>query len=156
MNALSHATLHSIYCHASDAYPEECCGFVFADGSVHAGDNIQNDLHRQNPTLYQRSAANGFTFSAKDTVLLYESFRGTNPVSVIYHSHPDVGAYFSREDQDRALFGGQPIHRVAYLVVDVREKAVSGAKVFEWTHGGFHCSHEFIEEISATQKERFT
>ena len=50
-----------------------------------------------------------------------KAFRSDNPVVVIYHSHPDVGAYFSDEDQDKALFLGEPIFPVSYLVVDVRQ-----------------------------------
>lgn len=118
---------------------------MFADGSIHRGENIQNELHGRNPNIYQRSAANGYTFSMTDTVMLNKSFGGSNPVALIYHSHPDVGAYFSQEDQDKALFAGQPIYQVAYLVVDVRAKEVHGAKVFEWNGDSFTCIRDFQE-----------
>ena len=79
------STLQSLYGHASATYPEECCGFVFADGSVHFGENIQNELHQRNPSVYRRTAANGYTFSVADTVMLAQSFSGGNPVALIYH-----------------------------------------------------------------------
>jgi hypothetical protein len=44
---------------------------------------------------------------------------------------------------DKALFMGQPIHPVAYLVVDVREGQAHGAKLFEWSGEKFVCSREF-------------
>eukprot|EP01133_Synstelium_polycarpum_P001031 gene1031-1172_t len=92
----------------------------------------RNELHRKNPEMYPRSAANGYTFSVADTLMMNKAFRGDNPVVVIYHSHPDVGAYFSDEDQDKALFMGEPIYPVSYLVVDVRQGKTQGSKLFAW------------------------
>lgn len=132
MDVLRPTALEQIYAHADRCYPEECCGFVFADGSVYPGSNIQNELHRKNPDRYPRSAANGYTFAVADTLLLNKALRSDNPVVVIYHSHPDVGAYFSDEDQDKALFMGEPIHPVSYLVVDVRQGQSLGSKLFAW------------------------
>uniref|UniRef100_UPI00398C296A Mov34/MPN/PAD-1 family protein n=1 Tax=Metapseudomonas otitidis TaxID=319939 RepID=UPI00398C296A len=142
-DVFSAEVLGAIYRHAVETYPEECCGFVFADARVHRGENIQNQLNERSPEVYRRSAANGYTFAVADTLLLNRSLRGDNPVRVIYHSHPDVGAYFSREDEDKALFMGQPIHPVTYLVVDVRAGEAMGAKLFEWNGEGFVCSREF-------------
>ena len=130
MKVLSPSALEQIYAHADRSYPEECCGFVFADGSVYLGSNIQNELHRKNPEMYSRSAANGYTFSVADTLMMNKAFRSDNPVVVI--SHPDVGAYFSDEDQDKALFMGEPIYPVSYLVVDVRQGQTQGSKLFAW------------------------
>jgi adenylyltransferase/sulfurtransferase len=132
MKVLSPTALEQIYAHADRSYPEECCGFVFADGTVYLGSNIQNELHRKNPEMYSRSAANGYTFSVADTLMMNKAFRSDNPVVVIYHSHPDVGAYFSDEDQDKALFMGEPIYPVSYLVVDVRQGKTQGSKLFAW------------------------
>ncbi|MHA6573981.1 molybdopterin-synthase adenylyltransferase MoeB [Pseudomonas yamanorum] len=132
MKVLSSSALEQIYAHADRSYPEECCGFVFADGSVYLGSNIQNELHSKNPQMYSRSAANGYTFSVADTLMMNKAFRSDNPVVVIYHSHPDVGAYFSDEDQDKALFMGEPIYPVSYLVVDVRQGKTQGSKLFAW------------------------
>lgn len=143
MDFLNKENLERIYRHASHAYPEECCGFVFANGGVHEGMNIQNELNARDPDIYQRTASTGYTFSVSDTLMLNKSFRSDNPVTVIYHSHPDVGAYFSKEDEDKALFLGQPIYPVKYLVVDVREARPCGAKLFEWANDGFVCSQEF-------------
>lgn len=140
--------LNIIYQHAIDVYPEECCGFVLSDATVHLGTNIQDLLNQRRPDIYRRTAANGYTFSVEDALLLNRSFKCDNPVRVIYHSHPDVGAYFSREDEDKALFMGQPIFPVAYLVVDVRDAGVFGAKLFKWDGGGFACSHEFVNQAT--------
>ena len=150
MEVLRPTALEQIYAHASRSYPEECCGFVFADGSVYLGSNIQNELHRKNPEMYPRSAANGYTFSVADTLLMNKAGRSDNPVVVIYHSHPDVGAYFSDEDQDKALFLGEPIYPVSYLVVDVRQGQALGSKLFAWDgkHFAFQPFNDLHTELS--------
>lgn len=130
MDVFTKRMLSAIYQHASRCYPKECCGFVLSDASVREGTNIQDQLHATDPQRYRRTAANGYTFSVADTVFLNSSFRSQNPVSVIYHSHPDVGAYFSREDIEKALYAGGPIFPVDYLVVDVTPDSVRGAKLF--------------------------
>ncbi|MCY1530746.1 Prokaryotic homologs of the JAB domain protein [compost metagenome] len=107
MDVLTQRALSAIYQHACHSYPKECCGFVLADASVREGANIQDELHASEPRTYQRTAVNGYTFSVANTVFLNSSFRTQNPVEVIYHSHPDVGAYFSQEDIDKALCAAQ-------------------------------------------------
>lgn len=144
MYPLNERNLAMVYQHAEQTYPKECCGFVHVDGHVHEGVNIQDELHARSPEVYQRIANYGYTFSVVDTVLLNNSFRTDNPVAVIYHSHPDVGAYFSREDIDKALYDGQPIYPVQYLVVDVKAGKAKGAKLFEWRNGQFATAREFV------------
>lgn len=148
-HVLSESLLQRIYRHACSTYPDECCGFVFADGASIEGSNIQNDLHRHDPQVYRRTAANGYTFSVADTVALNMSLRSPNPVTIVYHSHPDVGAYFSDEDQDKALFAGQPLLPVSYLVIDVRAGQAHGAKLFEWCDTGFVCSQVFLAKLTS-------
>lgn len=140
---LTEGVLQAIYLHAASTYPEECCGFVFGNAEVHRGENIQNQLRKLQPDRFMRTAANGYTFSVADTQLLNSSFCSDNAVRVIYHSHPDVGAYFSQEDTEKALFMGHPIFPVAYLVIDVRASQVMGAKLFEWKGEGFICCRSF-------------
>lgn len=143
MSLLCKSSLDQIYAHAVRSYPLECCGFIFSDGTVHLGANIQGELNRSNPECYKRNSTNGYTFSLADTALLFERMSTDNPVSVIYHSHPNVGAYFSREDHDKALFAGEPIYPVGYLVVDVRNDGVHGSKQFEWDGMQFECRKSF-------------
>ena len=59
-----------------------------------------------------------------------------------------MGAYFSQEDHDKAMFAGQPIYPVSYLVVDVRASGVHGAKVFEWNAGRFVCSRDLQDTFT--------
>jgi len=152
-DVLTEPVIQQLFCHAEATYPNECCGLVFADATVHLGTNIQDQLHRNQPEVFQRTAANGYTFAVQDTLLLNQSLRSGNPARVIYHSHPDVGAYFSREDEDKALFMGHPIFPVAYLVIDVRDAQARGAKLFEWSGNGFTCTHELAAGQLAGNEE---
>ncbi len=147
MEVFTRENLGQIYTHACQTYPEECCGFVYADGTIHIGTNIQNELNQKYPDTYKRIGTNGYTFSIPDTVALNNSFRGTNPAVLIYHSHPDVGAYFSSEDRDKAIFNGIPIYPVKYLVIDVRDGVVHEAMLFEWASQEFICTKIFQTNV---------
>jgi proteasome lid subunit RPN8/RPN11 len=138
MQTISQATLKSVYGHGESAYPEECCGLIFVDGTVHRACNIQNELHAQDPAAYPRDASRGYTLSLADTYLLDASLSSDLPVRIIYHSHPDVGAYFSDEDKRKALFAGEPVYPVGYLVLDISPTA-RGAKLFCHENGDFRC-----------------
>jgi proteasome lid subunit RPN8/RPN11 len=130
--------ISAVYRHAEKCYPRECCGFVFSDGRIYEAENIQDHLRSKDSAVYSRGSEDGYTLSVSDTVELNKSFKSNNPAVIIYHSHPDVGAYFSQEDHDKALYDGRPIYPVAYLVVDVRSGEAQGAKLFEW-NGNYFC-----------------
>lgn len=143
MKSINKENLREIFQHASLCYPKECCGFVLLNGSVYKGVNIQDELHTRRPDIYPRTSNTGYTFSVSDTIFLNDSFRTQNPVTIIYHSHPDVGAYFSNEDISKAMYEGQPLYPVTYLVIDVRKNIVLSAKLFQWHDGKFICIEEF-------------
>ena len=65
-------------------------------------------------------------------------------LAVIVHSHPDVGAYFSKEDREMALGGGdEPLWPgVQYLVISCRRAGVDAARLFTWDAA----RRDFIEE----------
>lgn len=139
---LTSSILLSIYKHAAEIYPEECCGLVYA-GRVRKCTNIQTHLHLQNCTKYPRDGRSGYTLSFPDQLFLKNHVSGDQAVSVIYHSHPDVGAYFSQEDHDRALYEGQPVYPADYLVVDVSHGTVIGSKLFRFHNGRYQSTAEF-------------
>ena len=63
---------------------------------------------------------------------------GGVPVKVVYHSHCDCGAYFSKEDQLVASPDGAPVLPVAYLVTSVRTGGlVDDHKLFVFRDGGW-------------------
>ena len=84
----------------------------------------------------------GREFYLIDARLIQRTFEGGEtsgrPVKVIYHSHCDCGAYFSREDQAGASPDGVPSYPVTYLVTSVREGGVvDDHKLFTFSAGAW-------------------
>jgi adenylyltransferase/sulfurtransferase len=136
--------LQDIYAHARETYPEECCGLLLgADDStvidtVRRCVNEQNRYHELDPERFPRTAREAYFLGGKDLRFLMESIRSAHPVKVIYHSHPDVGAYFSDEDT-RAALGrepddtAEPQYPVDHIVIDAQSDRIAGAKLFRWS-----------------------
>ncbi len=130
-------SLRMIYMHARECYPEECCGFVLHSG-IKPCSNAINALNKLDPKTYPRSAAQGFVLSSQDTLYLSKNISSSNPILAIYHSHPDVGAYFSQEDKDNALFENEPVWPIDHLVIDIKKDIVACSKLFRFLNGDFH------------------
>ncbi|MGE3538970.1 MAG: Mov34/MPN/PAD-1 family protein [Candidatus Tectimicrobiota bacterium] len=147
---LDASVLAEIYAHAQATYPEECCGFLIGSCDTSAADEVrrcvneQNRYHALDPERFPRTARTAYYLGGKDLRFLAESLDAARPVKIIYHSHVDVGAYFSAEDI-RAALGrepdatAEPLYPVDYIVIDVQADRVGGAKMFRWdtTHKAF-------------------
>lgn len=135
--------LTDIYAHARATYPEECCGFLIGPRERAALDevrrcvNMQTRYHALDPERFPRTAREAYYLGGKDLRFLNESIHGPRPVKIIYHSHPDVGAYFSAEDT-RAALGrepdetAEPQYAVDHIVIDAQADRIAGAKMFRW------------------------
>jgi proteasome lid subunit RPN8/RPN11 len=136
--AMTPAALAEIYAHARRDYPRECCGIVFGPRDSVAADrvracvNIQDQLHAEDPGQHPRDARTAYRFDTAELFALDKSLRGATPAKIIYHSHVDVGAYFSETDQAAARMGDEPAYPVEYVVVDVKSDGVHGAAQFAW------------------------
>src|SRR4051812_48087975 len=137
MTPIPPAVLREMAAHAVRTYPAECCGLLLsaADGSLRfqAIANVAGTRDGQGTST--RTARDGYVMEPKQLLLSLEAAeRQGGSLWAIVHSHPDVGAYFSREDRDMALGGGQePLWPgVRYLVVSVRGGAVDGARLYTW------------------------
>nr|WP_245801126.1 hypothetical protein [Pollutimonas bauzanensis] len=85
MILLKPESLTIIFAHAWQYYPEECCGFVYANGLAHCGTNIQNTLHAHNPETYGRDARIGYTFSVAD---LLEQAKPNKEIALALYQQP--------------------------------------------------------------------
>jgi proteasome lid subunit RPN8/RPN11 len=136
---LSDAALRAICEHAHRDVPRECCGIVFGPKGQALADqatpcqNIQDRLHAEDPARFTRDARTAYNFEARDIFALQKSLRGESPAKIVYHSHVDVGAYFSDTDQAAAQFDGEPAYPVEYVVVDVTADGPRAAKQFAWS-----------------------
>ena len=123
------------------ARDEESCGFLVgpaADGRRIDGIvpmvNRANALHRLDPEQYPRTGRTYFDIdSMKFEGAIRRGEAEGRPVKVLYHSHLDVGAYFSPTDAEVAKMGqGEPPWDLAYLVTSVRAGEVDDHKLFVW------------------------
>ncbi|HWP24052.1 MAG TPA: M67 family metallopeptidase [Candidatus Binatia bacterium] len=135
---LSQSAWDEISGHAREAFPEECCGIVLADGAadeVRRLSNIQNKLHALDPQTYPRTAAIAYAMDPLelDRVLRESETRGRK-LKAFYHSHPDHDAYFSAEDKAFACPFGEPTYpEAAQIVVSIYNRAVKIIRAFAWS-----------------------
>ncbi len=120
---------------------EESCGLLAgpADDPLLVVDiipmkNRAEALHALDPESYPRGGRTSFDIDPmKFGRALQEGEANGRPVKVLYHSHLDVGAYFSDTDAAAALMGGEePAYDLAYLVTSVRAAGVDDHKLFIW------------------------
>ena len=132
------AALRDLYAHAQREYPRECCGIIFGPKADDSADraracrNIQDDLHAADPATHTRDATTAYNLDAGDLFALQKSLRSDTPAKIVYHSHVEVGAYFSDTDQAAARFDDEPNYPVEYVVIDVAAAGVRGAAQFAW------------------------
>ncbi len=153
--ALRAVLLQEIYRHAAQAYPDECCGFVRLSGEVHRAVNQQDALRAQDPARWPHSAREAYSLSPDDLYLFGMSFFSDDPAIVVYHSHPDVGAYFSDKDIADALHDGRPTYDVDHLVIDVRRGRPQGAKLYRFVNSQYCCVWSEVIAMRSRPEIRF-
>jgi len=143
---ITRAVIDRISEHARTSYAndEEACGYLtgprdvqhFCDDGVPLA-NLANRYHAMDPETYPRTGRTYFLIDplkfAKAMTAGDESGR---PVRILYHSHLDVGAYFSETDAAAATMGGdKPSYEgLRYLVTSVRKGVVDDHKLFAWDY----------------------
>jgi proteasome lid subunit RPN8/RPN11 len=117
------------------AYPNEACGlFVgrdWSDARLVEMENLQDRYHERDPVRFPRTARTAY---AMHPLRLGEAVESGGGLLCIWHSHCDVGAYFSDEDARVALGGGdEPLWPgTDYLVVSCRASGVDALELFQW------------------------
>ncbi len=105
---ISRSVLDEVDAHAREAYPEECCGLLIANGEKRVVDCVRMKNGYSGPKHDRYHI---------DPLELYRADRAASQrelvVAGIYHSHPDYPAVLSRFDMDHAF----PWY--SYLVVSV-------------------------------------
>ena len=95
--------------------------------------NLANKYHALDPEAYPRRGNMYFLLDARKFQKAIEGGEGDRPVKVLWHSHLDVGAYFSETDAAAANMGGdRPANDLAYLVTSVRKGVVDDHRLFVW------------------------
>jgi proteasome lid subunit RPN8/RPN11 len=138
--AIDRDVLAQIHAHALEGYPSESCGFVVGpaaepallDSSIRQ-ENEADKYHALDPVTFPRTSRMYFKINEMRAARAFESAeREGRPVKVIYHSHCDAGAYFSREDADTFAADGTLMWPCAFIVISVQQGKVADTKL--WVH----------------------
>ena len=148
--------LREIFAHAEEGYPDEVCGVVIGKpgdpktNAVRRCANLANQYHEQDPVRYPRDARTAYIMDPKGLMQVQaEADAKGFDLVMIYHSHTDHEAYFSKTDRELALFDGEPLWPGArYLVVSVNDRKVSYFKIFMWNP----VIKDFMDEVSPASR----
>lgn len=127
----------SLLAHGERDYPEEACGFLVGDpdGTIVGVIPVTNAAARmkaERPEEFSRGTADGYVMDPREQLAAERRIENEGrTIAGVYHSHPDVGAYFSEEDRRRALPFDVPLYPL-WIVADVRAGKGLGAKLFVW------------------------
>jgi [CysO sulfur-carrier protein]-S-L-cysteine hydrolase len=150
---ISSDELREICEQAEAEYPNECCGVIMTRGDerrVVRFRNAQDDMHRIDPDRFPRTARKAYYVGLEDHKRMDALVAVGFATSIIYHSHPDAGAYFSATDREQAAptprsagaASAPSVRRepvwpgVSYLVVSVVSGQAREFAVFDWDPGG--------------------
>jgi proteasome lid subunit RPN8/RPN11 len=115
----------------------EVCGFlVRRDGALHVVPvaNAADRYHALDPARFPRTSRDSYLMDPKEQLRIHRELEtwGGELVAV-WHSHVEVGAYFSAKDHADAVVEGQPaVPGAEYLVLGVRGGRVTEVKRFRW------------------------
>ncbi|HEY8206598.1 MAG TPA: Mov34/MPN/PAD-1 family protein, partial [Myxococcaceae bacterium] len=102
-------------------------------------ENAYDRYHLLEPQNFPRTSRTGYLFDPREQLAVYRDAdaRGEE-VACIFHSHVDGGAHFSGEDRAMAAPDGVPMAPgVSYLVVSVRQRRASAARLYRFLEGDF-------------------
>ena len=141
---ITRETLEQVALHARESYAkdEEACGYLngpedvasFCDKAVPLA-NLANRYHQMDPEAYPRTGRPYFLIDPLRFAKAFEAGKADGrPMRILYHSHLDVGAYFSETDAAAATMGGdKPSYaELRYLVTSVQKGVVDDHKLFAW------------------------
>lgn len=126
-----------------EAEPErEVCGFVVGRAGrleVIPVENVADRYHALDPVRFPRTSREGYLMDPKAQLRVHEDLHATGGELVaVWHSHVDVGAYFSAKDRADALVDGVPLLPGAeYLVVGVSGGRATELKRFRFEEADF-------------------
>lgn len=132
--------LAELEAHALASYPSECCGFVSGPANEVAlldayqrEENEADKYHKLDPETFPRTSRTYFKINELRAAKAFDAgAKSGRPIKVIYHSHCDAGAYFSKEDADTFASDNQLMWPCAFIVVSVQQGKIAERKL--WVH----------------------
>ncbi len=127
-------------CEADPA--REVCGFVLRRaGALHVIPvaNVADRYHAADPGTFPRTSRDSYLMDPKEQLrVLRELESWGGEIAAVWHSHVEVGAYFSEKDRADALVDGvQTVPGAEYLVLGVRGGRVTEVRRYRLDGGAF-------------------
>jgi proteasome lid subunit RPN8/RPN11 len=115
----------------------EVCGFVLRRGGALHVEHVVNAAdrhHDADPVRFPRTSRDSYLMDPMDLLRVYREIEsGSAEIAAVWHSHVEVGAYFSAKDRADALVNGSPaVPGAEYLVLGVRRGRVAEVRRFRW------------------------
>jgi proteasome lid subunit RPN8/RPN11 len=126
-----------------EADPErEVCGFVVRRAGaleVVPIANVADRYHARDPERFPRTSRDSYLMDPRAQLRVHEELAASDGELVaVWHSHVEVGAYFSAKDRADAVVDGiQLLPGADYLVLGVRRGRVDDVKRFRFQAGDF-------------------
>lgn len=126
-----------------EADPErEACGFVIRRaGALHVVPvaNVADRYHAADPLRFPRTSRDSYLMDPKAQLRVHRELEAWGgEIVAVWHSHVEVGAYFSEKDRADALVDGvQAVPGAEYLVLGLRGGRVTEVKRFRYADGAF-------------------
>ncbi len=120
----------------------EVCGFVVRRGGaleVEPIPNVADRYHAKDPAGFPRTSRESYLMDPRAQLRVLEALEAAGgEVVAVWHSHVEMGAYFSAKDRADAVVDGAPLVPGAeYLVLGVRGGRVDEVKRFRLEDGEF-------------------
>ncbi len=133
-----------IYAHARRCFPAECCGYLTGARETAVDVIVEcRNAHGDgdHPIAPERGADTAFVIAGRELFVFAKSFESAAPARVVYHSHTNGRAYFSKVDrQSSTVFADSqdgcrafPTYPVQHLVIGLDETSVIEAAQFAWS-----------------------
>jgi proteasome lid subunit RPN8/RPN11 len=122
----------------------EVCGFLVRRAEalqVVPMTNVADRYHAVDPVRFPRMSREAYLMNAREQLRLQRDLEEHGgEIVAVWHSHVEVGAYFSEKDRGDAVLDGQPaVPGAEYLVLGVRGGRVTEGKRYRWD------GREFVE-----------
>jgi proteasome lid subunit RPN8/RPN11 len=120
----------------------EVCGFVVRrDGALHVVPvaNAADRYHQVDPARFPRTSRDSYLMDAREQLRVHRELEAWGgEIVAVWHSHVEVGAYFSEKDRADALVDGvQTVPGAEYLVLGVRGGRVTEVRRYRLDGGAF-------------------
>lgn len=101
--------------------------------------NAYDAYHARDPLRFPRTSRTAYAFDSREYLKISQAAdESGETIGCIFHSHVDVGAYFSAEDRAMAAPDNEPLlPGVAYVVIAVDDGKASAIRLFWWEGGEF-------------------